>query len=66
MKREIKAKLTIETEEQLTEAEIKSIKKALSGQLIKTVNAEGKDRIIVGVIEHICHVEPVHTPPMMA
>jgi hypothetical protein len=66
MKREIKAKVTIETEEQLTEAEIESIKKALGGQLIKTVNSEGKDRMIVGIIEHICHVEPVHTPQTMA
>jgi len=64
--REIKAKMTIEIEEQLTEDEINAIKKSLSGQMIKTLNADGIESRIVGIIENICHVEPVHTPQTMA
>lgn len=66
MTREIKLKVTLESEDQLTEAEMNDIKKALSGQIIKTVNVAGKESSIVGIIESITHVHPVHTPQTMA
>jgi hypothetical protein len=65
MTREIKVKVTLETEEQLTEDEVNAIKKSLSGQMIKILNADGLESRIVGIFEHVVHVEPVHTPQTM-
>jgi len=64
MTREIKVKMTLETEDQLTEDEINAIKKALSGQIIKTLNVDGKESLIIGCFEHIVHFHPVHHPPV--
>ena len=65
MTREIKVKMTLETEYQLTEDETNAIKKSLSGQTIKTVSPDGTSRSL-RFIEAICHVESVHTPQTMA
>lgn len=66
MSREVKVKVTLETEEKLTEDEVNALKKALSGQLIKTLSSDGIESRIFGIIENICHVEPVHTPHTLA